>query len=287
LLGALLAKDPSQRPDAQTVVQELASQRSGPVADSRDATSPPAADFGPAVLPGSIGEQVMPAEVAERTPELERFQTGARDSPSMPAEGGPTGTADVPLAVATAGSAAPGHHPETATAAEMTKITWQDPVSRIPVAAAPPAAPRKPAPSRKGRAVRRRWVIIATGAAIAAVIGIIAVTLLLPGKPVTGSRTLDVRVVGPLAAVGGMQVQVLQNNTTLTQVVSGTLSPNAEGTELEWNSKLSPGTYQVCVEPTASLKVHRNQHECAARLVLLAGFGRGADVGSLQHRRLG
>ena len=119
---------------------------------------------------------------------------------------------------------------------------------------APPAAPRAPALSRTGHAVRHRWVIIATGAAIAAVIGVIAATLLLPGKPVTGSQTLDVAVVGPLAAVGGMPLQVLQDNTTLTHVVSGTLSPNAAGTELEWNSKVSPGTYQVCVEPPGNLK---------------------------------
>ena len=144
--------------------------------------------------------------------------------------------------------------PEFPATAETPTTTQQDPVSPIPVMTAPPAAPRAPALSRTGHAVRHRWVIIATGAAIAAVIGVIAATLLLPGKPVTGSQTLDVAVVGPLAAVGGMPLQVLQDNTTLTHVVSGTLSPNAAGTELEWNSKVSPGTYQVCVEPPGNLK---------------------------------
>ena len=117
LLGALLAKDPSQRPDAQTVAQELASQRSAPVADSWDATSPPAAGSGPAVGPGSIGEQAMHAEVAERTPELERSQAGARDSRSMSTDDGHTSAADVPMAAVIAGSTDPGAYPETVTSA--------------------------------------------------------------------------------------------------------------------------------------------------------------------------
>ena len=104
LLGALLAKDPSQRPGAQTATQGLASQRSGPVAGSWDATSPPAAGSGPAVVPGSIGEQAMHAEVAQRTPELEQFQTGARDSRSLSVGAGPTSAADVPMAAVIAGS---------------------------------------------------------------------------------------------------------------------------------------------------------------------------------------
>jgi Protein kinase domain/SurA N-terminal domain len=117
LLGALLAKDPSQRPDAQTVAQELASQRSVPVPDSWDATSPPAAGSGPAVVPRSIGEQAMHAEVAERTPELERFRAGALDSRSMSAGGGATSAADVPMAAVIAGSTDSGAYPETVTSA--------------------------------------------------------------------------------------------------------------------------------------------------------------------------
>jgi outer membrane protein assembly factor BamB/serine/threonine protein kinase len=85
LLGALLAKDPSQRPDAQSVARALARQRSGPTRDSWPATSPGTAESGPAVVPGSIGEQAMDAEAAEPTPEVERFQARARDSRSISA----------------------------------------------------------------------------------------------------------------------------------------------------------------------------------------------------------
>jgi hypothetical protein len=147
--------------------------------------------------------------------------------------------------------AKPGHSGPERVVPEATR---QDPVSPSPVMAAPSAGPGAPAPSRASHAVRRRWVLIATGAAITAVIGIIAATLLLPGKPDAGIQTLNVAVAGPLGAIGGMPAQVLQNDTTLTRVASGTLSPNTEGTELEWNTRVSPGTYQVCVEPPGGLR---------------------------------
>ena len=85
LLGALLAKDPSQRPDARTVAQELASQRSGQIADRWAATSPGAVGSGPAVIPGSTGEQAIRAEPTEGAPDVERLKAPSRDSRSMPA----------------------------------------------------------------------------------------------------------------------------------------------------------------------------------------------------------
>jgi hypothetical protein len=54
LLGALLAKDPAQRPDARTSASALASLRSGPTTDARAGASPAAADSGSTVAsPGS------------------------------------------------------------------------------------------------------------------------------------------------------------------------------------------------------------------------------------------
>jgi serine/threonine protein kinase len=67
LLGALLAKDPSRRPDAETVARALTRQRSEPIADSWAATSREAAESGPAVVPGSTGEQAVRAEAAQGT----------------------------------------------------------------------------------------------------------------------------------------------------------------------------------------------------------------------------
>ena len=86
LLGALLAKDPSRRPGAETVARSLASQRSGPAAGGWAATSPEAVGSGPAVAPGSTGEQAIRAGVGEGAPDAERFQAPGRDSRSMPTE---------------------------------------------------------------------------------------------------------------------------------------------------------------------------------------------------------
>jgi D-xylose transport system substrate-binding protein len=98
LLGALLAKEPSLRPDAQTVTRALASQRSGP-----------------AVVPASPGEQAVPAEAGAGTPDVDRLRAPGRpgsgpahpttstdsgppagDTSTMPVAGGirpPSGTA--------------------------------------------------------------------------------------------------------------------------------------------------------------------------------------------------
>jgi len=85
LLGVLLAKDPSQRPDAETVARALVRQRFGPTADSWSAASPGTVESGAAIIPGPIGEQAMRAVAAESTPEVERFQASARDSQSISA----------------------------------------------------------------------------------------------------------------------------------------------------------------------------------------------------------
>jgi len=85
LLGALLAKDPSQRPDARTVAQELGSQRSEKVADSWATTSPGAVGSGPAVSSGSTGEQAIRADATEAAPDVERFRAPSSDSWSMSA----------------------------------------------------------------------------------------------------------------------------------------------------------------------------------------------------------
>ena len=65
LLGALLAKDPSRRPDAATVARALARRRLGPMADSWTATSSGTAKSGPAAVPMPLGEQVVRAEAAQ------------------------------------------------------------------------------------------------------------------------------------------------------------------------------------------------------------------------------
>ena len=145
LLGALLAKNPAQRPDAQTVAQELGSQRSGPVADSWDAAGPPAADSGPAVVPGSTGEQAVHAEVAESTPEPERLQAGAYESPLMPVGNGNTNAADVPAAAVIAGSADSGVFPGTLTSAPTASA--QDDIPGAATAASQPGEPGTPGAS--------------------------------------------------------------------------------------------------------------------------------------------
>ena len=88
LLGALLAKEPSRRPDAQTVTRALASQRSGPEAAEvhPGAISPPQQDP-PAGRPGN-GPALPEAPTASGP--------SAGDASTMPGAGGtgrPSGTA--------------------------------------------------------------------------------------------------------------------------------------------------------------------------------------------------
>ena len=95
LLGALLAKDPAQRPDAQTAARALARQRFEPIADSWVATSPETAESGPAVVPGSTGEQALRAGAAQRTyqqlpaeettPTVTANRSGSASASSVPA----------------------------------------------------------------------------------------------------------------------------------------------------------------------------------------------------------
>ena len=149
LLGALLAKDPSQRPDSQTVARALASRRSGRITGSWAATGPAAAESGQAVVPGPTGEQAIRPGVAELTPELERFQARARDNPSTSAGQQPepdnaTQTAerrpDKTITVhATAAAETPAPPPGTEPPAVSS--TADDPSYSD---ASPPSAPRQP-----------------------------------------------------------------------------------------------------------------------------------------------
>ena len=101
LLGALLAKDPSRRPDAATVARVLARRRLVPAEDSWTATSSGTAKSGPAVVPMSFGEQVVRAEAAQpayqRLPAEEGTSTvTAFRGRSAPASSVPTSPQDGP-----------------------------------------------------------------------------------------------------------------------------------------------------------------------------------------------
>jgi hypothetical protein len=59
------------------------------------------------------------------------------------------------------------------------------------------------------------------------------------------------------AAVGGVALRIpvrVLNSRTLFDAASGTLSPNAQNTQLGWNKPLAAGTYQVCAQPPAGLR---------------------------------
>jgi D-xylose transport system substrate-binding protein len=105
LLGALLAKEPSRRPDAQAVTRALASQRSGSAADSWPAASPGAVGSGPEAAEGhpeaiSPPQQDPSASRPGNGPALPEAPTdsglSAGDASTMPGAGGigrPSGTA--------------------------------------------------------------------------------------------------------------------------------------------------------------------------------------------------
>jgi hypothetical protein len=62
----------------------------------------------------------------------------------------------------------------------------------------------------------------------------------------------------PVGGAGGgivlhIPVKVLDSRT-LSAVASGTLSPNAQDTQLSWTRPLPAGTYQVCAQPPAGLR---------------------------------
>ena len=88
LLGALLAKDPAQRPDAPTATQALGSLRSGLIANGRAAISPAAASSrsatvvsGPIALPAadaSVGH--APHVVAPQVPPGKKRRPGPADA---------------------------------------------------------------------------------------------------------------------------------------------------------------------------------------------------------------
>jgi hypothetical protein len=84
--------------------------------------------------------------------------------------------------------------------------------------------------------------------------------------------TVEVPIVGGI--VPHVPVRVLAGRTT---VASGTLTPNAQDTQVEWSHALNPGTYQVCVQPPAGLHFTEKSTgalpgwDCAAAGVVAAG----------------
>ena len=61
----------------------------------------------------------------------------------------------------------------------------------------------------------------------------------------------------PVGAAGGIALSIpvkVLDSRTLSSVASGTLSPNAQNTQLGWNKPLAAGTYQVCAQPPTGLR---------------------------------
>jgi hypothetical protein len=59
------------------------------------------------------------------------------------------------------------------------------------------------------------------------------------------------------AAVGGVALRIpvrVLDSRTLFDVATGTLSPNAQNTQLGWTRPLAAGTYQVCAQPPSGLR---------------------------------
>jgi hypothetical protein len=85
-----------------------------------------------------------------------------------------------------------------------------------------------------------------------------------PGSPVPHASTSP--RAGATGAQPGLAVQVpvggivlhipvrVLDSRTMSAVASGTLSPNAQGTQLGWTRPLPAGTYQVCARPPAGLR---------------------------------
>jgi len=111
LLGALLAKDPSRRPGAESVARALGGQRFEPSAYGW--AGPETAGSGPAVVPGPIGEQAVRAEAPQRgyrrvspeetTPTVTAIHRGSAPTSSVPAspQGGPRRSRERPARQAT------------------------------------------------------------------------------------------------------------------------------------------------------------------------------------------
>jgi serine/threonine protein kinase len=96
LLGALLAKDPSRRPDAATVARALGSRRPGPTADSWAATNSGTARSGPAAVPMSLREQVVRTEDAQLTHQRLPVQEGTSTETAFRSGSAPTSAAPSP-----------------------------------------------------------------------------------------------------------------------------------------------------------------------------------------------
>jgi hypothetical protein len=111
LLGALLAKDPSRRPGAETVARVLVRRGFEPTPHSW--AGPETAGSGKAVVSGSIGEQAVRAEAAQRsyqrlsadetTPTATAIRSGSAPTSSVPAssQDGPSRSRERPARQAT------------------------------------------------------------------------------------------------------------------------------------------------------------------------------------------
>jgi hypothetical protein len=84
------------------------------------------------------------------------------------------------------------------------------------------------------------------------------------------------------AAIGGVALRVpvrVLNSRTLFDVASGTLSPNAQNTQLGWTKPLAAGTYQVCAQPSAGLRfTDKNTGVLPGWTCTLASVAQGAQA---------
>jgi hypothetical protein len=76
--------------------------------------------------------------------------------------------------------------------------------------------------------------------------------------PQASTRSPRLTVDVPITAADGgvvlhIPVRVLDSRT-LSAVASGTLTPNAQHTQLGWSTALPAGTYQVCAQPPTGLR---------------------------------
>ena len=252
LLGALLAKDPLQRPDSRTVARALASQRSGQITGSWAATGPGAAESGQAVVPGPTGEQAMRPGVAELTPELERFQARARHNPSTSAGQQPepndaTQTAErrpdktiTVHATAAAETPAPTHGTEPpAVSSTADDLSYSD--------TSPPSAPRQP-----GSTPPVRRSITRQGSALASGDG--------KGTPVPSltrrHALFALAGAGALAGIAATGWELAQGSHSQAHVASG-ISPRPTHIGTSRSPSSSPATSQATA-PSSWLQADLN-----------------------------
>ena len=173
-LDALLAKDPVRRPDAQTVMQSLASQVARPPAAGDRAVITPAflARLQAATLAG-VGTSA-PAEAASALADA----AGVNHSPtstSGAADGSPASVSDAVVPEAAQDAVLPHQ------TAEPSAPAATDPTSTVTFDAAGPLSPSTAPPASAGPSQPfRRWKVWVSGWAVLVVVGVV-VALTLPG----------------------------------------------------------------------------------------------------------